>query len=41
MEERLMILKKLRDKHVTVMNKNSEIYRACQKKNFPSILPKH
>ena len=27
MEERLTILKKLRDKHVTVMNKNSEIYR--------------
>ena len=28
-EERLMILKKLRDKNVTVINKNSEMYRAC------------
>ena len=26
MEERLTILKKVRDKHVTVMNKNSEMY---------------
>ena len=30
MQERLSILKKLRDKHVTVMNKNSEIYGACR-----------
>ena len=29
MQEQLTILKKLRDKHVTVMNKNSEIYGAC------------
>ena len=29
MQERLSILKKLRDKRVTVMNKNSEIYGAC------------
>ena len=32
MEESLMILKTLRDKRVTVMNKNSETYRACQHK---------
>ena len=32
MEERLTILKKQRDKHVTIMNKNSEIYWACQHK---------
>ena len=32
MQERLKILKKLRDKCVTVMNKNSEIYGACQHK---------
>ena len=31
-EEHLMILKGLRDKRVTVMNNNSEIYRACQHK---------
>ena len=30
MEERLTILKKLRDKRVTIMNKNSEIYGACR-----------
>ena len=30
MEERLMILKNLHDKRVTVMNNNSEIYGACQ-----------
>ena len=30
MQERLTILKKLRDKHVTVMNINSEIYGACR-----------
>ena len=30
MEERLTILKKLSDKCVTVMNKNSEIYGACR-----------
>ena len=32
MQERLTILKKLRDKRVTVMNKNSEIYGACRHK---------
>ena len=32
MEERLTILKKIRDKRVTVMNKNLEIYGACQNK---------
>ena len=32
MQERLTILKKLRDKHVTVMNNNSEIYVACRLK---------
>ena len=32
MEERLKILKKIRDKRVTVMNKNSEIYGACRHK---------
>ena len=32
MEERLTILKKLRDKCVTIMNKNSEIYGACRHK---------
>ena len=32
MQERLMILKMLRDKRVTVMNKNSEIYGACRHK---------
>ena len=32
MEERLTILKKLRDKRVTIMNKNSEIYGACRHK---------
>ena len=32
MEERLTILKKLRDKHVTIMNKNSDIYEACRHK---------
>ena len=31
-QERLTILNKLRDKHVTVMNKNSEIYGACRHK---------
>ena len=31
-EERLTILKKLRDKRVTVMNNNSEIYGACRHK---------
>ena len=35
MQERLTILKKLREKRVTVMNKNSEIYGACRHKtNF-------
>ena len=32
MEERLTTLKKLRDKHVTIMNNNSEIYGACRHK---------
>ena len=32
MEERLTILKKLRDKRFTLMNENSEIYRACRLK---------
>ena len=32
MQERLTILKKRRDKRVTVMNKNSEIYGACRHK---------
>ena len=31
-QERLKILKNLRDKRVTVMNKNSEIYGACRHK---------
>ena len=31
-EERLTILKKLRDKRVRIMNKNSEIYGACRHK---------
>ena len=29
MEERLTVLKKIRDKRVTIMNNNSEIYGAC------------
>ena len=32
MQERLTILKMIRDKRVTVMNKNSEIYGACRHK---------
>ena len=32
MEERLTILKNLRDKRVTIMNKNSKIYGACRHK---------
>ena len=37
-QERLTILKKLRDKLVTVMNKNPEIYGACRHKtNFHRI----
>ena len=32
MQEHLTILKKLREKHVTVINKNSEIYGACRHK---------
>ena len=32
MQECLTILKNLRDKHVTVMKKNSDIYGACQHK---------
>ena len=31
-QERLTITKKLREKRVTIMNKNSEIYGACQHK---------
>ena len=42
MEERLTILKKLRDKRVTIMNKNLEIYGGMPAQNdFPLILPKH
>ena len=32
MEERLTILKNIRDKHVTIMSKNSEIYGSCRDK---------
>ena len=32
MEKRLTILKKLRDKSITVMNKNPDIYGACKHK---------
>ena len=32
MEERLKILKKIRDKRVTIMNKNSDVYGACRHK---------
>ena len=32
MEERLTILKDLREKCATIMNKNSEIYGACRHK---------
>ena len=32
MEEHLTLLKNLRDKRVTVMDKNSKIYEACQQK---------
>ena len=32
MEERLTILNNICDKHVTVMNKNSEVYGAFRKK---------
>ena len=32
LEERLTILKKLRYKRVTIMNKNLDIYGACQHK---------
>ena len=36
MQERLTILKKLCEKRITVMNKNSEIYGACLRKTtFP------
>ena len=31
-EERLTLLKQLHDKHVTLVNKNSEIYGACRHK---------
>ena len=34
MEERLTILKNLRDKLFTIMNNNSEIYGACRHKTF-------
>ena len=32
MDERLIILENIRDKRVTIMNKNSDIYGACQHK---------
>ena len=32
MKERITILKKIRDKHFTIMNKNWEIYGACRYK---------
>ena len=32
MEERLTILKKLSDKHVTIITKNSEIFGSCRHK---------
>ena len=36
MEERLTVLKNLRDKCVTLMNNDSEIYGDCRhKNNFP------
>ena len=42
MEKHLTTLKNLREKRVTIMNKNSEIYGACRHKTFfPQILPKH
>ena len=34
MQERLTILKMIRDKRVTVMNKNSEIYGAFRHKTY-------
>ena len=34
MEEFLTILKTLRDKRVTIMNKNSEIYWSCRHKTY-------
>ena len=34
MQERLTIMKNLRDKRVTVMNKNSKIYGACRYKTI-------
>ena len=34
MEERLTTLKKIRDKRVTIMNKNSEIYGSCRHKTI-------
>ena len=39
-EEGQMILKKQRDKHVTLKNKNADIYGACQHKKIPSIFLK-
>ena len=40
MEERLMILKNPREKRVTVMNNELDIYGACQKKmTFHQFLP--
>ena len=34
MQERLTTLKNLRDKHVTVMSKDSDIYGACRQKTI-------
>ena len=43
MEECLTILKKLRDKHVTIVNNTLEIdiWGLLAQNNFPLILPKH
>ena len=39
MEDRLMIIKKIRDKRVTLMKINPEIYRACRHKNNFHLFP--
>ena len=40
MDERLIILENIRDKRVTIMNKNSDIYGACRHKtNFRQFFP--
>ena len=41
MEERLIILKSIRDKNVTPMNKIRTYIGVTAQNNFPSILPKH